>query len=84
MTPSVSWHKTGEQYIGYTKKTIQAGREQTFIESTLVEGKPTVFLSIITPTKNSSDQITGVAKVSVEITPEMLRELNQTMQERDN
>jgi len=81
---SISWHKTGEQYIGYLKETIDSGRQQKFVEVDIVDGKPIVYLSIINPTKDPDDKITGVALNVVEITPDILQKLNQTMHDLDN
>jgi hypothetical protein len=81
---SISWHETGEKYIGYLKKTIDSGRQQEFVEVAPVDGKPVIYLSVINPTKDSNDKITGVAVNAVKITPDMLQKLNQTMHDLDN
>jgi hypothetical protein len=66
------------------KKTIDSGRQQEFVEVAPVDGKPVIYLSVINPTKDSNDKITGVAVNVVKITPDMLQKLNQTMHELDN
>ena len=81
---SISWHETGEKYIGYLKKTIDSGHQQEFVEVAPVDGKPVIYLSVINPTKDSNDKITGVSVNVVKITPDMLQKLNQTMQDLDN
>ena len=78
---SISWHATGEQYIGDVRKTIESGDEKKFIEYTRVNGDLIFYISVIKPTKDDKGAINGVAAVTVEVTPALLEELNQKFRE---
>ena len=76
---SISWHKGA---VGYRKLETQAmdtGCLAAGVEVAAKEGIPTRFLTHKTPVRNTDGEITGVMLVALEVSDELLQQLNNAL-----
>jgi len=76
---SVSWHKGAVGYRKLETEAMDTGRSAAGVEVASKEGVPTRFLTHKTPVRNSDGEITGVILVALEVSEELLQQLNNAL-----
>ena len=76
---SVSWHESAAGYRTLETQAMDTGCLAAGIEVASKEGIPTRFLTHKTPVKNSDGEITGVILVALEVSDELLQQLNDAL-----
>jgi two-component system, OmpR family, aerobic respiration control sensor histidine kinase ArcB len=76
---SISWHKGAEGYRKLETKAMDTGRLAAGVEVASKDGIPARFLTYKTPVRNSDGEIAGVMLVSLEVTDELLQQLNNAL-----
>lgn len=76
---SISWHKGAEAYRTLETQAMDAGCLCAGVEIASKDGIPTRFLSYKMPTRNNDGDISGVMLVALEVSDELLQELNDAL-----
>lgn len=73
---SVGWHTGAEEYRKLETKAMDSGTLHGGMEIASKNGVPTRFLTYKAPTKNANGDVTGIMLISLEVSEELLQQLN--------
>ncbi|MCP4629235.1 MAG: PAS domain-containing protein [bacterium] len=76
---SVSWHKGAEEYRKLEIQAMDGGCLHSGIETASKNGVATRFLTYKAPTRNANGDVTGILLVSLEVSEEILQQLNDAL-----
>ncbi len=76
---SVGWHEGAAEYRKLEKEAMDTGCLAAGVEVASKDGVPARFLTYKTPVRNSDGEITGVMLVSLEVSDELLQQLNDAL-----
>ncbi len=76
---SVSWHKGAAEYRKLEIQAMEAGCLHGGIETASKNGVATRFLTYKAPTRNANGDVTGIMLVSLEVSEELLQQLNDAL-----
>ena len=76
---SISWHKGAAGYRNLETQAMETGSLAAGVEVASKEGVSTRFLTHKTPVRNSDGEITGVMLVALEVSDELLQQLNDAL-----
>ncbi|MCP3680216.1 MAG: hypothetical protein GY782_08210 [Gammaproteobacteria bacterium] len=77
--PSISWNANARQFDSHDWAAIHSNSQKVYIESTSTHGKKQFYLAYINPTRDQQGNVTGISKIVLEVTPELLKTLNKDM-----
>ena len=76
---SISWHNGAAEYRTLETQAMGTGGLCAGVEIASKDGIPTRFLSYKTPTRNSDGDISGIMLVALEVSDELLQQLNDAL-----
>ena len=76
---SISWHKGASGYRKLETEAMDTGRSAAGVEVASKDGITARFLTYKTPVRNSDGEITGVMLVALEVSDELLQQLNDAL-----
>lgn len=76
---SVSWHKGAAEYRKLEIEVMEAGHPRARVEIASKNGIATRFLTYKTPLRDSNGDVAGVMLVSLEVSEELLNQLNDAL-----
>ncbi len=76
---SISWHNGAAGYRKLETEAMDTGRLAAGVEIASKEGVPTRFLTYKRPVRNKDGEITGLMLVSLEVSEELLQQLNDAL-----
>jgi len=76
---SISWHKGAAEYRKLETEAMDTGRSVAGVEVASKDGITARFLTYKTPVRNSDGEITGVMLVALEVSDEVLQQLNDAL-----
>jgi len=76
---SISWHEGAGGYRKLETEAMDTGRLAAGVEVASKDGISARFLTYKTPVTNSEGEITGVMLVSLEVSDELLQQLNDLL-----
>ncbi len=77
--PSISWNADAKQFDSHDWAAINSNSQKAYVETTSANGKKQFYLAYINPTRDQQGNVTGISKIVVEVTPELLKTLNSDM-----
>ena len=76
---SLSWHKGAAEYRKLEIEAMETGHPRARVEIASKNGIATRFLTYKTPFRNSSGDVAGIMLVSLEVSEELLHQLNDSL-----
>ncbi len=76
---SISWHKGAAEYRKLETQAMDTGYLAAGVEVASKDGIRARFLTYKTPVKNNDGDITGVMLVSLEVSDQLLQQLNDAL-----